>query len=35
MKKVVFTIKDDVCAANNRDVNATNLLEKMKLRGRL
>lgn len=33
MKKVVFTIKDDVCAANNRDVNATNLLEKMKLYG--
>lgn len=33
MKKVVLTIKDDVCAANGKDVNATELLEKMKLWG--
>jgi hypothetical protein len=33
MKKYVFTIKDDVCAANGKDVNATELLAKMKLWG--
>lgn len=26
MKKYVFTIKDDVCAANNKDVNAVELI---------
>lgn len=30
MKKLVFTIKDDVCTANAKDVNATRLLEVMK-----
>ena len=29
MKKVVLTIKDDVCARNNKDVNATELLNVM------
>ena len=29
MKKVVFTIKDDVCARNNKDPNATELLTVM------
>lgn len=33
MKKYVFTVKDDVCAKNNKDVNATALLEKMRLYG--
>ena len=33
MKKYVFTIKDDVCAANGKDVEATELLAKMKLWG--
>lgn len=33
MKKYVFTIKDDVCAANGKDVEATALLEKMRLWG--
>ena len=33
MKKYVFIIKDDVCAANGKDVNATELLQKMKLWG--
>lgn len=33
MKKYVFTIKDDVCAANGKPVEATELLEKMKLWG--
>lgn len=33
MKKFVFTIKDDVCAANGKDVEATELLAKMKLWG--
>lgn len=33
MKKFVFTIMDDVCAANCKDVEATELLEKMKLWG--
>lgn len=29
MRKFVFTIKDDVCAANGKDVNATELLTVM------
>jgi hypothetical protein len=29
MKKFVFTVKDDVCAANGKDVNATELLSVM------
>ena len=29
MKKVVLTIKEDVCAKNNKDVNATELLNVM------
>lgn len=33
MKKYVFTIRDDVCNANNKDVEATELLTKMKLYG--
>ena len=33
MKKYVFTIKDDVCAANCKDIEATELLQKMKLWG--
>lgn len=33
MKKYVFTIKDDVCAANDKDIEATDLLAKMKLWG--
>lgn len=33
MKKYVFTIKDDVCAANGKDVEATELLAKMLLWG--
>lgn len=33
MKKYVFTIKDDVCAANGKDVEGTELLAKMKLWG--
>ena len=33
MKKYVFTIKDDVCLANGKDVEATELLAKMKLWG--
>ena len=33
MKKYVFTIKDDVCAANGKDVEATELLAKMRLWG--
>lgn len=33
MKKYVFTIKDDVCAANGKDTEATELIEKMKLWG--
>ena len=33
MKKFVFTIMDDVCAANCKDVEATELLEKMRLWG--
>lgn len=33
MKKYVFTVKDDVCASNGKDVNATELIEKMKLYG--
>ena len=30
MKKYVFTVKDDVCALNGKDINATELLEVMK-----
>ena len=33
MKKVLLTIRDDVCAANGKDVAAAELLEKMKLWG--
>jgi hypothetical protein len=29
MKKVVFTVKDDVCARNNKDPNATELFSVM------
>lgn len=29
MKKVVFTVREDVCQQNGKDVNATELLEKM------
>ena len=33
MRKYVFTVKDDVCALNSKDVNATELIEVMKLYG--
>lgn len=33
MKDYVFTIKDDVCAANGKNPEATELLQKMKLWG--
>ena len=33
MKKYVFTVKDDVCLANNKDANATELIAKLKLYG--
>lgn len=33
MKKYVFTIKDDVCIVNGKDVEATELLAKMRLWG--
>ncbi len=33
MKKYVFTVKDDVCAANGKDTAATELITKMKLWG--
>ena len=33
MKKYVFTIKDDVCVANGKDIEATELLQKMRLWG--
>ena len=33
MKKYVFTIKDDVCVANGKDVDAIELLAKMRLWG--
>lgn len=33
MKKYVFTVKDDVCTANGKDVNATKLLEIMRTYG--
>jgi hypothetical protein len=33
MKKYVFTVKDDVCLANGKDVNATQVLEVMKTYG--
>lgn len=33
MRKYVFTIKEDVCIANGKDVEATELLSKMRLWG--
>lgn len=33
MKKLVLTVRDDVCAANGKDANATELIEKMKTYG--
>lgn len=33
MRKYVFTVKDDVCAANGKDISAGELLAKMKLWG--
>lgn len=33
MEKYVFTVRDDVCIANGKDVSATELLAKMKLWG--
>lgn len=33
MKKYVFTVKDDVCLANEKDVNAVRVLEVMKTYG--
>lgn len=33
MKKYVFTVKDEVCTANGKDVNATKLLEVMRTYG--
>ena len=33
MKKIVLTIREDVCKANGTDVNAVKLLEKMKTYG--
>lgn len=33
MKAFVFTVKDDVCTANNKDVNATKILEVMRTYG--
>ena len=33
MKKYVFTVRDDVCIANGKDAEATELLAKMKLYG--
>lgn len=33
MKKYVFTVRDDICVKNGKDVNATMLLEKMRLYG--
>lgn len=33
MRKYVFTIKDDVCVANGKDIEATELLAKMRLWG--
>ena len=33
MKKYVFTVKDDVCLANGKDVNATQVLAVMKTYG--
>ena len=35
MKKVVLTIMDNVCAANGKDVNATELINVMKLWGKV
>lgn len=33
MQKYVFTVKDDVCTANGKDVNATRILEVMQKYG--
>ena len=33
MKDYAFIIKEDVCAANGKDVEATELIQKMKLWG--
>ena len=33
MRKYVFTIKDDICLANGKDIEATELLAKMRLWG--
>jgi RPA family protein len=33
MKKYVFTIKDDICAANGKDIEASELIAKMRLWG--
>lgn len=33
MRKYVFTIRDDVCTANGKDIEASELLAKMKLWG--
>lgn len=33
MQKFVFTVKDDVCTANGKDVNATRILEVMRKYG--
>ncbi len=33
MRKLVVTIRDDICTANGKDVNATALIEKIKLYG--
>ena len=35
MEKYVFTVMDDVCAANGKDPAATELIEKMKLYGKV
>ena len=35
MKEYVFTVMDDVCAANGKDVEATELLQKMSLYGKV
>lgn len=33
MKKYIFTVRDDTCVANEKDVNATRVLEVMKTYG--
>ena len=35
MQKYVFTVMDDVCQANGKDVNATELLSKLRLYGKV